>query len=201
MPASYTPDPIVSAEDMQAINPPPQDPTTWAKFSRKFKEEPLVPIGKPYTPPPLAPTPNRTDGLTDLWMPRRPPATGCLATVAALLGASSALQKGNRTQFNMFLRYRVAAQGLTLIAALGAANFIGSRTGRRSQFKSADLVSLPFALVVLPYRWFGLLWCPTEGATGSRSRSKSSSSCCLCITNPCMISSLPAIVLSVSTPL
>ncbi|GAA5965100.1 hypothetical protein JCM8115_006660 [Rhodotorula mucilaginosa] len=104
MPAAYTPDPIVSAEDMQAINPPPQDPTTWAKFSRKFKEEPLVPIG-------------------------------CLATVAALLGASSALQKGNRTQFNMFLRYRVAAQGLTLIAALGGSVYYGAQ--RRAQ-READ---------------------------------------------------------------
>ena len=41
-------------------------------------------------------------------------------TLAALLGATSALQKGNRTQFNKFLRYRVAAQGATVIAALGA---------------------------------------------------------------------------------
>ncbi|KWU46206.1 hypothetical protein RHOSPDRAFT_32202 [Rhodotorula sp. JG-1b] len=107
MPAAYTPDPVVSAEDLQAIHPPPQDPTTWAKFSRKFKEEPLVPLG-------------------------------CLATVAALLGASSALQKGNRTQFNMFLRYRVAAQGLTLVAALGAANFMGSRAGGGSVYYGAQ---------------------------------------------------------------
>lgn len=140
MPAAYTPDPIVSAEDLQAIHPPPQDPTTWAKFSRKFKEEPLVPLGRSYTPPPLAVTsPNRTDGQTDRSLDARRAATGCLATVAALLGASSALQKGNRTQFNMFLRYRVAAQGLTLIAALGAANFMGSRTGGDLGSKSADL--------------------------------------------------------------
>ncbi|GAA6012984.1 hypothetical protein JCM10207_008403 [Rhodosporidiobolus poonsookiae] len=44
---------------------------------------------------------------------------GCAATVAALLAASSALQKGNRTQFNKMLRYRVAAQGFTVFAALG----------------------------------------------------------------------------------
>ncbi|GAA5825790.1 hypothetical protein JCM11251_000370 [Rhodosporidiobolus azoricus] len=44
---------------------------------------------------------------------------GCAATVWALLAASSALQKGNRTQFNKFLRYRVAAQGFTVVAALG----------------------------------------------------------------------------------
>lgn len=40
--------------------------------------------------------------------------------MVALVGATSALQKGNRTQFNKFLRYRVAAQGLTVVAALGA---------------------------------------------------------------------------------
>ena len=44
---------------------------------------------------------------------------GILATVVALVAASAALQKGNRTQFNKMLRYRVAAQGATVIAALG----------------------------------------------------------------------------------
>ena len=44
---------------------------------------------------------------------------GCLATVVALVAASSALQKGNRAQFNKMLRLRVAAQGLTVVAALG----------------------------------------------------------------------------------
>ncbi|BGP15864.1 Respiratory supercomplex factor 1, mitochondrial [Rhodosporidiobolus nylandii] len=86
----YIPDPVIdpsSLSDTQnEVSPPP--PTNWQKFSTKFKEEPLVPIG-------------------------------CVATVAALLGASSALQKGNRTQFNKFLRYRVAAQGFTVVAALG----------------------------------------------------------------------------------
>ncbi|GAA5906043.1 hypothetical protein JCM6882_003543 [Rhodosporidiobolus microsporus] len=48
---------------------------------------------------------------------------GCAATVWALLAASSALQKGNRTQFNKFLRYRVAAQGFTVVAALGGSMY------------------------------------------------------------------------------
>ena len=39
--------------------------------------------------------------------------------MVALGAATAALQKGNRTQFNKFLRYRVAAQGVTVIAALG----------------------------------------------------------------------------------
>lgn len=37
----------------------------------------------------------------------------------ALGAATSALQKGNRVQFNKMLRYRVAAQGVTVVAALG----------------------------------------------------------------------------------
>ena len=41
---------------------------------------------------------------------------GILATVIALGGATRHLQQGNRTQFNKWLRYRVAAQGVTVIA-------------------------------------------------------------------------------------
>lgn len=48
--------------------------------------------------------------------------SGIAATVVALVAASSALQKGNRTQFNKYLRLRVAAQGLTVVAALGEFN-------------------------------------------------------------------------------
>ncbi|GAA6012338.1 hypothetical protein JCM11491_007099 [Sporobolomyces phaffii] len=84
MPRQYIPDPV---PEPWAPELPPPPKNMWDKFSRKFKEEPLVPIG-------------------------------CLATVVALVAASSALQKGNRAQFNKMLRYRVAAQGLTVIAAL-----------------------------------------------------------------------------------
>ncbi|WVN85842.1 uncharacterized protein L203_100994 [Cryptococcus depauperatus CBS 7841] len=41
---------------------------------------------------------------------------GAGATIAALLGASYHLRKGNRTQFNRFLRFRIYAQGLTVVA-------------------------------------------------------------------------------------
>ncbi|KAL0252693.1 hypothetical protein I308_102085 [Cryptococcus tetragattii IND107] len=43
---------------------------------------------------------------------------GAGATVAALLGASYHLRKGNRTRFNQFLRFRVYAQGATVVALL-----------------------------------------------------------------------------------
>ncbi|GAA6027404.1 hypothetical protein JCM8097_007835 [Rhodosporidiobolus ruineniae] len=61
---------------------------------------------------------------------------GCAATVAALLGASSALQKGNRTQFNKFLRYRVAAQGFTVVAALGGSLYYQNQ--RRAAKKAEE---------------------------------------------------------------
>ncbi|AFR93909.1 hypothetical protein J008_01784 [Cryptococcus neoformans] len=43
---------------------------------------------------------------------------GAGATVAALLGASYHLRKGNRTRFNQFLRFRIYAQGVTVVALL-----------------------------------------------------------------------------------
>jgi hypothetical protein len=39
--------------------------------------------------------------------------------VVALLGATRHLYRGNRDQFNRWLRFRVAAQGFTVLAALG----------------------------------------------------------------------------------
>ncbi|KAK4688232.1 hypothetical protein P7C73_g1881, partial [Tremellales sp. Uapishka_1] len=43
---------------------------------------------------------------------------GILATCAALIGATSSLRTGNRAQFNKYLRYRVIAQGVTVVAAV-----------------------------------------------------------------------------------
>ncbi|GAA5861002.1 hypothetical protein JCM8547_008003 [Rhodosporidiobolus lusitaniae] len=108
LPRQYVPDPIVDSSGVRdEVSPPP--PTNWQKFSAKFKEEPLVPIG-------------------------------CVATVAALLAASSALQKGNRTQFNKMLRYRVAAQGFTVVAALGGSIYYQQqRRAARDAEKQAKL--------------------------------------------------------------
>ncbi|GAA5909835.1 respiratory supercomplex assembly factor RCF1 [Sporobolomyces salmoneus] len=106
MPRQYTPEPVPEAWSPE-LPPPPKN--MWDKFSRKFKEEPLVPIG-------------------------------CLATVVALVAASSALQKGNRAQFNKMLRYRVAAQGLTVVAALGGSvYFQGQRRAVREAEQRAKL--------------------------------------------------------------
>ncbi|WVQ71058.1 hypothetical protein IAR50_000583 [Cryptococcus sp. DSM 104548] len=43
---------------------------------------------------------------------------GAGATVAALLGATYHLRRGNRNRFNQFLRWRIYAQGLTVAALM-----------------------------------------------------------------------------------
>ncbi|GAA5997807.1 HIG1 domain-containing protein [Rhodotorula paludigena] len=108
MPRQYTPEPVADPQtwtDANAVKAPPLNESKWDKLTRKFKEEPLVPLG-------------------------------CAATVAALLGASSALQKGNRNQFNKYLRLRVAAQGVTIIAALGGSLYYQSQ--RREERKAVE---------------------------------------------------------------
>lgn len=115
MVGTYTPTPDSAESWESAPVAPPRQQTTWQRFSAKFKQEPLVPIGAPPPRSLLAVLPAHAASLR-----ASAPLPGIVATVAALLGATSALQKGNRVQFNKFLRYRVAAQGVTVIAALGA---------------------------------------------------------------------------------
>ncbi|KAM0752238.1 hypothetical protein T439DRAFT_324305 [Meredithblackwellia eburnea MCA 4105] len=93
--SGYQPPPDEGETWTQGIKDP-RGETTWERLTKKFKEEPLVPLG-------------------------------IAATVFALGGATSALQKGNRTQFNKFLRYRVAAQGLTIVAALGGSVYYSNQ--------------------------------------------------------------------------
>lgn len=118
MVGTYTPTPgpdTAAGQDTWQPSLPPKPISSWDKATHKFKEEPLVPIGERRSV--VVTWITLTRGPCTLTLRSLPP--GILATVAALLGATSALQKGNRTQFNKMLRYRVAAQGLTVIAALG----------------------------------------------------------------------------------
>ncbi|KAL8278993.1 hypothetical protein RQP46_008662 [Phenoliferia psychrophenolica] len=115
MPSQYIPPPSTD-EVWPPLEEAAPHKSTWDRFSRKFIEEPLVPIG-------------------------------ILATCIALGGATSALQKGNRTQFNKFLRYRVAAQGVTVVAALGGSVFYQQeRKALREQEKEARDAKLNAAL-------------------------------------------------------
>ncbi|CAD6573438.1 MAG: Respiratory supercomplex factor 1, mitochondrial [Cyphobasidiales sp. Tagirdzhanova-0007] len=52
---------------------------------------------------------------------------GMALTTVALIGAGQSMRKGNRAQFNRMLRFRVAAQGFTVLAALGGSIYYGER--------------------------------------------------------------------------
>lgn len=59
---------------------------------------------------------------------------GIAATVFALGAASNSMRKGDRKNFNRFLRWRVAAQGLTVVAALaGSAYYAEDRAKRKRE--------------------------------------------------------------------
>ncbi|KAK8865829.1 hypothetical protein IAR55_000977 [Kwoniella newhampshirensis] len=64
---------------------------------------------------------------------------GCVATVGALLGATYHLRMGNRQRFNQFLRLRVYAQGLTVVALMiyGGVAFTGDQ--QRAQYIKSQI--------------------------------------------------------------
>ncbi|GAA5868908.1 hypothetical protein JCM5296_003457 [Sporobolomyces johnsonii] len=104
---------------------------------RAYTPEPIPEAWSPEVPPPPQTTWER---FIHKFKEEPLVPIGCAATVAALLAASSALQKGNRTQFNKFLRYRVAAQGLTVVAALGGSIYYqGQRRAERAATEQAKL--------------------------------------------------------------
>ncbi|GAA5967663.1 hypothetical protein JCM3765_005844 [Sporobolomyces pararoseus] len=132
MPRQYIPEPVPEPWSPE-LPPPPKN--MWEKFSRKFKEEPLVPIGS-------------------------------LATVVALVAASSALQKGNRAQFNKMLRLRVAAQGFTVIAALGGSVYFGSqRRAAREAEQRAKLAAAEASTPTPPVQLISLESQPVSSPT------------------------------------
>ncbi|GAA99325.1 uncharacterized protein L969DRAFT_102694 [Mixia osmundae IAM 14324] len=53
-------------------------------------------------------------------------------TCVALLAASVQMRKGDRKKMNKFLRYRVYAQGLTVLAALGGTVYYGTERSKRA---------------------------------------------------------------------
>ncbi|KAI5449219.1 Respiratory supercomplex factor 1, mitochondrial [Naganishia albida] len=60
---------------------------------------------------------------------------GIVATCIALMGATGALRSGNRAQFNRYLRYRVAAQGVTVVAAVAGTLLL---TNKADQLKESQ---------------------------------------------------------------
>jgi len=96
-----TPDLDDDDDDDQAF------PSTWELFSRKFREQPLVPLGAG-------------------------------ATTIALLGAGRAIQRGESNNFNIWCRYRVIFQGLTLIAALGGSLYYNKERNEMQRVKEEE---------------------------------------------------------------
>lgn len=66
----------------------------YERLTRKFKEEPLVPIG-------------------------------ILGTCVALFGASVAIRKGNQQNANKYFRWRIYAQGFTVLAMVAGSVYYG----------------------------------------------------------------------------
>ncbi|KAL7007831.1 Respiratory supercomplex factor 1, mitochondrial [Cystobasidiomycetes sp. EMM_F5] len=73
--------------------------TAWQKTMRRFKEEPMVPLGM-------------------------------ALTTVALVGATQSMRHGDRNKFNKMLRFRVIAQGFTVVAALGGSIYYGDKRRR-----------------------------------------------------------------------
>jgi len=60
---------------------------------------------------------------------------GVLATCVAFLGATRSMRSGDRASFNRFLRFRVLAQGITVLGCVAGAWYIGreARLGKMAE--------------------------------------------------------------------
>lgn len=77
----------------------------YERLTRKFKEEPFVPVG-------------------------------ILATCTALFGASVALRRGHQSSANKFFRWRIYAQGFTVLAMVGGSVYYGDTRAEAKQLKN-----------------------------------------------------------------
>ncbi|KAL1405480.1 Respiratory supercomplex factor 1, mitochondrial [Vanrija albida] len=68
---------------------------------------------------------------------------GAIATTAALLGASASLRSGNRRQFQHFLRLRVAAQGVTVVAMVVGAFMLTEKAEDAAEKRARARTNLP----------------------------------------------------------
>lgn len=84
--------------------------TYWDRGWQKCKEQPFVPLGVCSLRPQVSIVVALEIGT------QLPP--GVLATCVALIGASQQFRTGNRQAFNRFLRFRVVAQGITIVACV-----------------------------------------------------------------------------------
>ena len=89
----------------------PSGETYREKALRKFKKEPLVPLG--------------SSNSTWEWSPSPIFAIGALATTFTLLMAANKLRKRQSKDMNYWLRARVIAQGFTIVAIVAGAWMVG----------------------------------------------------------------------------
>lgn len=89
----------------------PNGETYQEKALRKFKQEPLVPLG--------------TSNSTWEWSASPIFTIGALATTFTLLMAANKLRKRQSKDMNYWLRARVIAQGFTIVAVVASAWMVG----------------------------------------------------------------------------
>ncbi|KNZ51708.1 hypothetical protein VP01_3852g2 [Puccinia sorghi] len=124
-------------DDDQAV------PSTWELFSRKFRVElshqhvyflshiHLILIFSPHLR--FGFSLGATTGPSCWhWI------SGAGATTIALLGAGRAIQRGESNNFNIWCRYRVIFQGLTLIAALGGSLYYSKERNEMQRIKEQE---------------------------------------------------------------
>lgn len=85
------------------------------KALRKAKENPLVPLG------------TLVQNCLDYLFCNAILRVGCLITTATIIAASVKLRQGNSKSFQLWLRARVVAQGLTIVALVGGTYALGQR--------------------------------------------------------------------------
>ena len=100
----------------------PERETAWQKTVRKASEEPMVPLGgQSWADTAIDTSTSKSwiDGKEDVRQTELIcPLAGMALTTVALIGATQSMQKGNRAQFNRMLRFRVLAQGFTVVGEL-----------------------------------------------------------------------------------
>jgi len=71
---------------------------------------------------------------------------GALATCVALIGASQQFRTGNRQAFNRFLRFRVVAQGVTVVACVvGSAAWAKESAAQKAIAREEELEKIRVA--------------------------------------------------------
>lgn len=131
----------------------PVSETYKAKFLRKFKEQPLVPIG------------TRSHALFHSISDPTRSRTGAAATTVALTVAMVKMRQGKSKSFNNWLRVRIIAQGLTVVAIVGGSFALG-QTKQQKELQAAQEQERQLALAAQERSEFGERMRAAEEAHG-----------------------------------